>query len=326
MELNKKVSIIIPTFNRVESVVSAIESLLEQTYKNIEIIIVNDNGEKNKDITEKLEEKIKKYLIKKEIRYIKLEKNGGAPFARNEGVKVSTGEYLCFLDDDDRYVKEKIEKQIKKFSENNNENLGFIGSNLKYDTGIVDNKKRYYLGNQLKNHLLNQHGIVGTPTFMFRKKIFIEVSGFENVPIRQEYILILKILLKGYIGDYIEENLVLIKTSEDGITGSLTPEKLKFFYKIFIKRLAYIRKLKIKVTKEEKIRMKNEFYIDLINYFISVNNKKMISLYHKKLNKKYLSISNKIKLYVKIIFGKKINLIKKLMKGIRKNERKIIEK
>lgn len=102
----KKVSIIIPMYNEEKYIKECLESVINQTYKNLEIIVVDD---KSKDNSVKEVKKIKDERIK----IIKLKENGGVANARNAGVEKATGDYLCFLDSDDFWENDKIEKQIK---------------------------------------------------------------------------------------------------------------------------------------------------------------------------------------------------------------------
>jgi len=102
----KKVSVIIPLYNEEKYIIDCINSVINQTYKNIEIIIVDDKS------TDNSLKKIKK-IKDKRIKIIKLKENKGVSNARNIGVEVSTGDYICFLDSDDFWNKEKLEKQLK---------------------------------------------------------------------------------------------------------------------------------------------------------------------------------------------------------------------
>ena len=106
-----KISIIIPTYNREKLIYKSIESVLNQTYKNLELLVIEDGSNDNtkKEI----------YQLKdNRIRYIKLRKNKGANYARNLGIIKSVGEYIAFLDSDDIYCFNKIEKQIKNIEKN----------------------------------------------------------------------------------------------------------------------------------------------------------------------------------------------------------------
>ena len=101
-----KVSVIVPVHNSRRYLKECLDSIINQTYKNIEIIIINDNS------TDDSLKIIKTYNDKR-IKLINLDKNSGVALARNKGIEVSTGAYICFIDSDDYWYKDKIEKQVK---------------------------------------------------------------------------------------------------------------------------------------------------------------------------------------------------------------------
>jgi len=101
-----KVSVIIPFYNHIDKTVVAIKSVLKQTYKNIEIILVDDCSSDN---ISKLEDLTKN---KQNIRLVKTPKNSGPALSRNIGMDAATGEYVAFLDSDDEFYDNKIEKQL----------------------------------------------------------------------------------------------------------------------------------------------------------------------------------------------------------------------
>lgn len=112
--MTELVSVVITTYRRnVKYVQEALESVVNQTYTPIEVILVDDNGEKSK-YGESLERLCSKY---NNIKYIVNKKNSGAQFSRNEGIIHSEGKYISFLDDDDIWDRMKIEKQMKMFHE-----------------------------------------------------------------------------------------------------------------------------------------------------------------------------------------------------------------
>ena len=111
----KKVSVIIPAYNKAELTVKTVESVLDQTYGNIEIIVVDDGS------TDDTKERLTSYAGR--IEYIYKE-NGGACAARNLGIKKARGEYLAFIDCDDIYLPRKIEKAVECFNEN--PRFGFV--------------------------------------------------------------------------------------------------------------------------------------------------------------------------------------------------------
>jgi glycosyltransferase involved in cell wall biosynthesis len=109
------VTVIIPTYKGEDKIEEAVESVLQQTYKDIEVIVVDDNGQgtPNQIATEKA---VQKFFSDKRFKYIVHEKNKNGSAARNTGIKNSTGEFIGFLDDDDVFMPEKIEKQVALFS------------------------------------------------------------------------------------------------------------------------------------------------------------------------------------------------------------------
>jgi teichuronic acid biosynthesis glycosyltransferase TuaG len=121
--LNNLISIITPSYNSSKFISQTIESVLSQTYENWEMIIVDDMSPDNSN--EIIEEFIEK---DSRIKVIKLEKNSGPAVARNRAIKEANGRYIAFLDADDLWMPEKLEKQIKFMNENN---LSFTYSSYK---------------------------------------------------------------------------------------------------------------------------------------------------------------------------------------------------
>lgn len=111
--MKKLVSIIMPSYNTANFIEESIKSVLDQTYTNWELIIVDDCS---KDNTDKV---VKKYLKDKRIKYIKNEKNSGAAFSRNYALREAKGKWIAFLDSDDLWNPDKLEKQINFMEKNN---------------------------------------------------------------------------------------------------------------------------------------------------------------------------------------------------------------
>ena len=234
----KKVSVILTTYKRPNLLETAIENIKKQTYKNIEIIVVNDNGIENSEFRDKTYESTKKYL--KEIKYLELKNNLGGALARNKGIEIATGEYISFFDYDE-YYPTKIEKQVEELEKYvNDDKVAFvkceieIRRNNKYIT--TSNTEQLFLnGDLLKTHILNLHGIVGTISFLFKADILKKIGGFVETSIRQEYSLILKLLLNGYLGKYMSEALVVLNTDGESITRTKNEKKLEIWKKYYIK-------------------------------------------------------------------------------------------
>ena len=105
------VSIITPTYNCAKFIGATIESVLNQTYQNFEMIIVDDASKDN------TEEVVKSFKDKR-IKYIRLSKNSGPAVARNRAMEEARGKYMAFLDSDDLWKREKLEKQINFIKKN----------------------------------------------------------------------------------------------------------------------------------------------------------------------------------------------------------------
>lgn len=107
------ISIITPSYNTAKYISQTIECVQNQTYTNWEMIIVDDCSTDNTD------EVVEPYLLDKRIKYLKNEKNRGAAISRNYAIRKAKGKWIAFLDSDDLWDKEKLEKQIRFMKENN---------------------------------------------------------------------------------------------------------------------------------------------------------------------------------------------------------------
>lgn len=114
--MNPLVSIVIPTYSRPENLCRAIDSVLDQTYSPIEIIVVDDNGE-DTEFQLETEKILQPYLKDNKITYLKHSANKNGSAARNTGSRASHGEYIGYLDDDDVFLPTKIEKQVSRIQE-----------------------------------------------------------------------------------------------------------------------------------------------------------------------------------------------------------------
>jgi len=207
--MKKKVSIIIPTYKRSDMLERAIESCLKQTYDNIEIIVIDDNNP-GTDFRVQTEMFMEKYKDNDKIKYFKMERNGGGAAARNYGIKKSKGTYIAFLDDDDEFLPDKIKLQLK-FMIKHNLDASFSNKLVYGENNKLLFKKTYEDFD--RNRILPYHLtklIVGTQTFMYKKKVLEEINGFDIVPAGQEFVLMYKTIIKGYKVDYLNASLVKI--------------------------------------------------------------------------------------------------------------------
>ncbi len=114
MDNKPEVSVVITTYKRPGKLGRAIKSVLDQTLKDWELIVVDDNNA-DTPFRQETESFMEPYLADSRIRYIKHEKNAGAPAARNTGIKAAVGTYIALLDDDDEFESTKLEKQLALF-------------------------------------------------------------------------------------------------------------------------------------------------------------------------------------------------------------------
>lgn len=209
--MNIKVSIVIPTYKRSEYLLRSINSVLDQSYQNIEIVIVDDNELESK-YRQKTEERMLEFANNNKVVYIKNSKNLGGALARNQGIKNSTGDYITFLDDDDVYLPNKIENQLKFMLENSLE-MSFTDVIIQNSRGdVIDYREHSYIKNFSKQELLKQHilhHLTPTSTYMYRKDILNKIGGFDDVSMGQEFMLMLKTIENNNnIGYFPEANVI----------------------------------------------------------------------------------------------------------------------
>jgi len=183
-DFNPKVSIVIPVYNGSNYLKEAIDSALAQTYKNIEIIVVND-GSNDKDATEEI---AKSYGNK--IRYYSKE-NGGVATALNLGIKKMTGDYFSWLSHDDLYEKTKIGDQIEYLNMNHDKNI-IIACKAKtlFASGIKKKEKIDKVTFNFVDIFISTSANVGVNgcSLLIPKKAFKVCGDFDvNLPVTQDY-------------------------------------------------------------------------------------------------------------------------------------------
>ena len=236
--INEKISIIIPTYNRANLITQSVQSVLNQTYKNIEIIVIDDGSTDN---TQKIINKIND----KRIRYIKFNKNNGASYARNIGIKIAQGKYISFQDSDDLLNNKKLEKQVKNLKKNKS-CLDFckfsIHINDSYNVVFPSNYTEINISNkQLYDELLDKGNFISTQSILV-KKSYIQKYLFDiNLPRLQDYDLVLRIIPKVKVS-YTNEILLDIYHQNDSISNS--PLKMKKAIKILKKNYKHNSKQK----------------------------------------------------------------------------------
>ena len=190
---NKKISIVIPVFNAELYITNTIQSIVNQSYKNWELLLIDDCSNDNSSHV------IKKLMSKdNRIKYYKLETNSGPAIARNKGIELANGDFICFLDADDYWQKDKLEKQltfmVKKDIEFSYHSYAFCDNDgFPVGKNVIAKKKLSY-NEFLKNN------IISTITVMFDlSKIDKDLIFMPNIRYVEDMACWLNVLRHGYI-------------------------------------------------------------------------------------------------------------------------------
>lgn len=169
----KKVSVIIPVYNSSKYILECVDSVLNQTYKNLEIIIIDDKSQDNSV-------EIIKQINDKRIILIEQPNNLGVALTRNRGIEVSTGSYICFIDSDDKWKTKKIEKQLKFM---NKKNCAFSYTGYEFaDKNCIPNGKKVFVPNKISYNEALKNTTISTITVMFdMEKLSKEDIYMENI-------------------------------------------------------------------------------------------------------------------------------------------------
>lgn len=222
------ISVIIPTYNREKVIKKSIQSILNQTYKDIEIIIVDDNS------TDNTADIIKEFDNSK-IRYYRLKENRGACFARNYGIERANGEYIAFQDSDDEWHGSKLEKQLDYLLF---KNLDIISCKIKI---IGENNKIIFPKDvNLSTNNIYIDNKISTQTILGKKQCFLNVKFDENLPRFQDWDLAIN-LVKKFKVEVLDEVLVDVYMQDNSI--SKNPEKAVKALKIFLEKYRTNKKI-----------------------------------------------------------------------------------
>jgi glycosyltransferase involved in cell wall biosynthesis len=208
--LSPQVTVVIPTYNRAHLVKDAVESVLNQTYQNFELIVIDDGS------TDNTKEVLAVY--KDKLTYI-YQENQGRSAARNHGIKLAQGEYIAFLDSDDAWFLDKLERQVPVLESTPPDVVLVHGYKC-----IVDKNLQPLLGWELKLRKLYSLAEKGEETYenylyfnciftsaiLVRRTAIIEIDGYDaSIGSLEDFDLYLRLLLKNYDFAFISEPPVI---------------------------------------------------------------------------------------------------------------------
>jgi len=255
------VSVIMPTYNHAKFIGKAIDSVLNQTYMNLELIIIDNYSE---DDTEKI---VDSYDDNRII-CLKFRNNGIIAASRNHGIKNSHGDYIAFLDSDDIWLPSKLEKQVKQLHTHEEICLSYVLYSFMFENGSIQGvfpkTKNRFRGNIFKSLYLKS--IIPNSGVMVRSKVFEELGLLDensNLVAAEDYDMWLRIA-KVKIIDYVDEGpLLLIRIREGSISQGLISKWRKMFfvakkYAPYVKKILFIRKILL-----SSIYLLHECYADL---------------------------------------------------------------
>ena len=268
----KLVSVVVATYKRETELKNALESLAKQTYPNMEIVLVDDNGndEWNSKVSEIVEVFRNRYP-KIVLEYIVNSPNQGSAKTRNIGIHTANGYYITFLDDDDIYLPDKVKKQVE-FMENGGYDYSITDLVLYNDNDReIDKRVRSYIRDvsvaSLEVYHLKYH-MTGTDTMMFKKEYLNQIGGFAPIDVGDEFYLMQRAIEGGGKFGYLPgcEIKAYVHTGEGGLSsgdGKINGEnalyeyKKTFFNQLDASDIRYIKMRHYAVIAYAELRRKN---------------------------------------------------------------------
>jgi len=213
------VDVILPNYNKADFLEEAINSVVNQTYKNWHLYIIDDNS------TDNSKSIIEKFSDLKNITIVKLKKNKGPSFCRNYGMRISKSKYISFIDSDDSWTNNKLEKQIF-FMEKNN----FVFTYTDYTPFFENNgkkkvKKRTHLKNFFNYKTFVKNSSINTTTMIIARSILTN-HRFRKIKLLEDYLFKCELLKRNNIARKIDEDLAFYRI----LNKSRSSKRLKNIY------------------------------------------------------------------------------------------------
>lgn len=240
------ISVIIPTYNQRGLLSNAVDTVLSQTYKDVEVIVVDDNNHDTpaRKSTEKVMEQ---YTENPKVKYLKHEKNKNGSAARNTGFRVSKGEYIAFLDDDDHWTTDKLEKQVT-----------YLQTHPQFDGVYCDiivkgarNPNHHIEGNIVVDYLTNYVSLQ-TSCLLFTRKAVEKLNGFdESFRRHQDCEFVLRFFFAGMLMGCVPEYLSYMDCSGgNNVSGERLNELKAHFLSLFDEQINNLERQQPGIKKE----------------------------------------------------------------------------
>ena len=213
------VDVILPNYNKAEFLEEAINSVITQTYKNWHLYIIDDNSSDNS------EEIIDKFSNLKNITIIKLQKNKGPSFCRNYALRISKSKYISFIDSDDSWLSDKLEKQIY-FMEKYNLSFTYTDYTPFFENfGKKKIKKKTFLKDHFNYRTFIRNSSINTTTMIIARSI-LGSHRFRKIKLLEDYLFKCKLLKGNNIAKKLDADLAFYRI----LNKSRSSQRLKNIY------------------------------------------------------------------------------------------------
>ncbi len=267
------VSVIIPCYNRADKIIASAMSVLNQTYHDLELIIVDDGSTDNTaDVVSAMEDQ--------RVRYIRQPENMGACAARNRGTDESRGEYIAFQDSDDIWLPDKLEAQVR-YMEQHSADLIYCGMVRKDSRSTKNVPEDQKPGDEPSLETLLAGNKISTQTMFMKREVAEKIRFDTSFKRLQDWDFALRTVAAGYRVKYMGGSLVVSEVREDSITARISSEK------------AYLHLLeKHEKEYEQYPKAKARIYYVIAYRYKGIDNKKV---------KKYLWKSNSTRMSLQTV-------------------------
>lgn len=285
------VSVIITTYKRADYLNRAIQSVLAQTYENLEILVVDDN-DPNSEYRQATENLMEKYSNDSKVRYIKHSENRNGAAARNTGLNHSKGKFITYLDDDDTYRRTKVDEQVQYLLQHQKFDAVYCG-------WMKDGKEESpSLEGDISFEILSGELIIRTNTIMMNRLISLSIGGWnEDYRRNQEAVYLLRYLKAGYkIGSV---SKVLVDYDSSDRSNESNPGQYEEDFDFFLSdHKKYIRYVASKRNRDKNIVYSMRYLSVFLRYLKNFDMINAIRVYYKSIKTMPIRFNREVVLYL----------------------------